>query len=75
MESAHLVRIGEVARDLGLSASRVRQLADEELIPSTRTEVFRVWPSEHPDVTVRPANMVGPVEAMVRRGLPRRSGG
>lgn len=33
-------------------------------------EVFRVWPSQHPDVTVRPANMVGPVEAMVRRGLP-----
>jgi len=38
-------------------------------------EVFRVWPSQHPDVTVRPANMVGPVEAMVRRGLPGRSGG
>jgi hypothetical protein len=34
-------------------------------------EVFRVWPSQHPEVTVRPANMVGPVEAMVRRGLPR----
>ena len=34
-------------------------------------EVFRVWPSQHPDVTVRPTNMVGPVEAMVRRGLPR----
>lgn len=34
-------------------------------------EVFRVWPSQHPEVTVRPANMVGPVEAMVRRGLPK----
>ena len=34
-------------------------------------EVFRVWPSQHPDVTVRPMNMVGPVEAMVRRGLPK----
>lgn len=33
-------------------------------------EVFRVWPSQHPDVAVRPVNMVGPVEAMVRRGLP-----
>lgn len=33
-------------------------------------EVFRVWPSQHPDVTVHPTNMVGPVEAMVRRGLP-----
>jgi len=34
-------------------------------------EVFRVWPTQHPDVAVRPINMVGPVEAMVRRGLPR----
>jgi len=34
-------------------------------------EVFRVWPSQHPEVTVRPMNMVGPVEAMVRRGLPK----
>jgi excisionase family DNA binding protein len=34
-------------------------------------EVFRVWPRLHPEVTVRPVNMVGPVEAMVRRGLPR----
>jgi anti-sigma regulatory factor (Ser/Thr protein kinase) len=34
-------------------------------------EVFRVWPSQYPDTTVRPINMVGPVEAMVRRGLPR----
>jgi excisionase family DNA binding protein len=34
-------------------------------------EVFRVWPSQHPGITVRPVNMVGPVEAMVRRGLPK----
>ena len=34
-------------------------------------EVFRVWPRQHPGITVRPVNMVGPVEAMVRRGLPR----
>jgi excisionase family DNA binding protein len=34
-------------------------------------EVFRVWPSQHTDTTVRPINMVGPVEAMVRRGLPK----
>jgi len=33
----HLVRIADVARELGLSASRVRQLADSEAIPSSRT--------------------------------------
>lgn len=33
-------------------------------------EVFRVWPEQHPGHTVEPANMAGPVEAMVRRGLP-----
>jgi excisionase family DNA binding protein len=38
-------------------------------------EVFRVWPTQHPDVAVRPVNMVGPVEAMVRRGLPRPAAG
>ena len=37
-------------------------------------EVLRVWPGQHPDVTVRPTNMVGPVEAMVRRGLPGAQG-
>jgi anti-sigma regulatory factor (Ser/Thr protein kinase) len=31
-----LVRIGEVAADLGLSVSRIRQLADSGAIPSTR---------------------------------------
>jgi excisionase family DNA binding protein len=31
------VRIADVARELGLSASRVRQLADSGIIPSTRT--------------------------------------
>jgi excisionase family DNA binding protein len=31
------VRIGEVAADLGLSASRIRQLADSGAIPSART--------------------------------------
>jgi non-ribosomal peptide synthetase component F len=34
-------------------------------------EVFRVWPSQHPGTLVRPVNMLGPVEAMLRRGLPR----
>jgi non-ribosomal peptide synthetase component F len=37
-------------------------------------EVFRVWPGQHPEVTARPVNMIGPVEAMVRRGLPRSPG-
>jgi len=37
-ESEQLVRIGRVAAELGVSVSRVRQLADEEVIPSRRTE-------------------------------------
>lgn len=36
-ESTHLVRIADVARELGLSPSRIRQLADVGFIPSTRT--------------------------------------
>jgi excisionase family DNA binding protein len=36
-ESGSLVRIGEVAADLGLSVSRIRQLADSGTIPSTRS--------------------------------------
>jgi STAS-like domain of unknown function (DUF4325) len=35
-------------------------------------EVFRVWPSQHPGHVVTPVGMGGPVEAMVRRGLPGR---
>ncbi len=35
-------------------------------------EVFRVWAREHPDVRVIPIRMSSAVEAMVRRGLPRR---
>jgi excisionase family DNA binding protein len=33
-------------------------------------EVFRVWPNQHPETAVEPTGMVGPVEFMVRRGLP-----
>lgn len=33
-------------------------------------EVLRVWPNQHPDVLVEPVGMSGPVEFMVRRGLP-----
>jgi STAS-like domain of unknown function (DUF4325)/MerR family regulatory protein len=38
MESSEdLVRIADVARELGLSPSRIRQLADADVIPSSRT--------------------------------------
>jgi excisionase family DNA binding protein len=37
-EAENLVRIGRVAAELGVSVSRVRQLADEGVIPVTRTE-------------------------------------
>ena len=36
-ESSHLVRIADVAFELGLSPSRIRQLADNGIIPTTRT--------------------------------------
>src|SRR5580658_3762365 len=32
------VRIGDVSRDIGLSPTRIRELADTGVIPSTRTE-------------------------------------
>jgi excisionase family DNA binding protein len=34
-------------------------------------EALRVWPSHHPGTSVDPVGMSGPVEFMVRRGLPR----
>jgi anti-sigma regulatory factor (Ser/Thr protein kinase) len=34
-------------------------------------EALRVWPSQHPETSVQPIGMTGPVEFMVRRGLPR----
>jgi hypothetical protein len=33
-------------------------------------EVLRVWPSQHPGTAVQPTGMTGPVEFMVKRGLP-----
>jgi len=33
-------------------------------------EALRVWPRLHPETTVEPVGMSGPVEFMVRRGLP-----
>lgn len=38
-------------------------------------EALRVWPSQHPQSVVEPVGMSGPVEFMVRRGLPARSPG
>lgn len=35
-------------------------------------EVLRVWPRQHPSVAVTAVGMTGPVEFMVRRGLPGR---
>lgn len=34
-------------------------------------EALRVWPSQHAGTVVTPTRMVGPVDFMVRRGLPR----
>src|SRR5215813_5159948 len=36
-DGQELVRIADVARELGLSPTRIRQLADAGVIPSTRT--------------------------------------
>lgn len=33
-------------------------------------EALRVWPNQHPGTKVEPVGMTGPVEFMVRRGLP-----
>ena len=33
-------------------------------------EVLRVWPSQYPGTRLEPVGMTGPVEFMVRRGLP-----
>ena len=38
-------------------------------------EVLRVWPNQHPETVVKPVGMTGPVEFMVRRGLPERRHG
>jgi anti-sigma regulatory factor (Ser/Thr protein kinase) len=34
-------------------------------------ELVRVWPSQHPDIVIKPTGMNEVVEFMVRRGLPR----
>ncbi len=35
-------------------------------------EALPVWPAQNPNTVVEPVGMVGPVEFMVRRGLPAR---
>jgi STAS-like domain of unknown function (DUF4325)/MerR family regulatory protein len=55
----HLVRIADVAHELGLSASRIRQLADSGVIPSTRT------PGGH-----RLFDLAAARAAVARRSLP-----
>ena len=44
----------------------------EEVGQGFLDEVVRVWPSQHAESKVIPVGMVGPVEFMVRRGLPAR---
>jgi anti-sigma regulatory factor (Ser/Thr protein kinase) len=44
--------------------------AVEEVGQGFVDEVLRVWPNRHPGTTVHPTGMTGPVEFMVRRGLP-----
>lgn len=57
--SENLVRIADVARELGLSPSRIRQLADADVIPSSRT------PGGH-----RLFNLGAARAAIARRTLP-----
>lgn len=57
--SENLVRIADVARELGLSPSRIRQLADADVIPSSRT------PGGHRLFDLRAVRA-----AIVRRTLP-----
>lgn len=57
--SENLVRIADVARELGLSPSRIRQLADADVIPSSRT------PGGH-----RLFNLGAVRAAIARRTLP-----
>jgi MerR family regulatory protein/STAS-like domain of unknown function (DUF4325) len=62
-ESDHLVKVGDVARELGLSPSRVRQLADQGLIPSSRSA------GSH-----RLFDLAAVRAAIARRTLPDQSG-
>lgn len=52
------------------SRVRVDFTGVEEVGQGFVDEVFRVWPAEHDGVVMEPVCMAGPVEFMVRRGLP-----
>lgn len=45
----------------------------QELGQAFAEEVFRVWPGEHREVTIRPQNMAPAVEFMVKRAQRERS--
>lgn len=58
------------------SRVRVDFTGVEEVGQGFVDEVFRVWPAQNDGIVMEPVGMEGPVEFMVRRGLPpsRRSG-
>jgi anti-sigma regulatory factor (Ser/Thr protein kinase) len=64
-EAKRLMRGLERFREVELDFSGV-----EEVGQGFVDEVFRVWPQQHRDTVVTPTGMTGPVEFMVRRGLP-----
>lgn len=66
-EAKRLLRGLERFREVRVDFSGV-----EEVGQGFVDEVFRVWPSQNPRTSVVPLGMAGPVEFMVRRGLPRR---
>lgn len=65
-EAKRLLRGLERFREVRVDFSGV-----EEVGQGFVDEVFRVWPSQHPDTAVSPTGMAGPVEFMVTRGLPK----
>lgn len=64
-EAKRLMRGLERFREVELDFGGV-----EEVGQGFVDEALRVWPNDHPDVAVTPTGMTGPVEFMVRRGLP-----
>ena len=64
-EAERLLRGLERFREVRVDFSGV-----EEVGQGFVDEVFRVWPSQNPETVVVPLGMQGPVEFMVRRGLP-----
>jgi anti-sigma regulatory factor (Ser/Thr protein kinase) len=65
-EAKRLMRGLERFREVVLDFTGV-----EEVGQGFVDEALRVWPQQHPETQVLPVAMTGPVEFMVRRGLPR----